>query len=126
MSTIRRYPRLFHPLLGAFPKAESGRGFEGKVPYTSPLRRNGGALTWPSCSPRPRLVLGGPGRRRGWRGDVGGGGGRRQVRSGAVGLGAETVWYRCGEEDKFDLRVFDDAPTGENRSFYTDPVYRLV
>ena len=22
--------------------------------------------------------------------------------------------YRCGEDDKFDLRVFDAAPTGEN------------
>ena len=23
--------------------------------------------------------------------------------------------YRCGKDDKFDLRVFDAAPTGENQ-----------
>ena len=25
--------------------------------------------------------------------------------------------YRCGEEDKFDLRVFDASPTGESHSY---------
>ena len=48
-----------------------------------------GASPWSSSSPRPRLVLGGPGRRRGVRGNGGGGGGRREVCDGAVGLGHE-------------------------------------
>ena len=32
----------------------------------------------------------------------------------------ERAWCRCGKDDKFDLRVFDCAPTGDYRiSFYT-------
>ena len=45
------------------------------------------------------------------------------VQVGEGGRSAVVQWdvgsrglYRCGEEDKFDLRVFDASPTGESHS----------
>ena len=32
-------------------------------------------------------------------------------------LGKRT-WCRCGKEDKFELRVLDNAPTGDNRILF--------
>ena len=65
------------------PQTEKLHNREG--PYGS----EHGASLGSSSSPRPRLVLGGPGRRRGVRGNGGGGGGRREVCDGAMGLGYE-------------------------------------
>ena len=46
------------------------------------------------------------------------------VEVGVGGIFAMVQWdagtralYRCGDDDKFDLRVFDAAPAGENRGY---------
>ena len=65
---------------------ESGPSEEKGQPLGSYLPSDG-AMLGPSSCPRPRLVLGGPGRRRGECGNASGGGGGREVRAGAVGRG---------------------------------------